>query len=204
MHDLDVLQGRSMSRLWRIVQKGATLQRRAQVVVAALALVALTTARDVERYGDNYQIALPILALGCEAINGQALNYLGRYAIMFVGLHGTKRGLGDAPIAHRPRGGLEGFPSGHTATATFGAAKLAQSCLKGAPVVQTAVILAAAYTGASRIEAGAHDIWQVMAGAIWGIICAIGFMPGSASRGFIANLRDQILGKRKPQYDWKR
>jgi membrane-associated phospholipid phosphatase len=193
-----------MSRVWRVLRKGATLQRRAQVVMLALALVALGTRSDVERYGDNYQIALPIIALGCEVVNGQALTYLGRYAVMFVGLHGTKRGLGDADIAHRPRGGLEGFPSGHTATATFGAAKLAQSCLKGAPIAQTVAILAAGYTGASRIEAGAHDIWQVLAGAIWGIICAVGFLPGSRARAAVRHLRDQIRGKHPSHYDWQR
>ena len=159
-----------------------TLRQRVQGVLAVLALVAMITPRDVERYGDNYQIALPIMALGCEVINGQALAYVGRYAVMFVGLHGTKRGLGDAGIAQRPRGGLEGFPSGHTATATFGAAQLVRSCVAGAPVAQSAVILAAAYTGTSRVAVGAHDIWQVLAGAIWGMICAMAFRPNSPSR----------------------
>jgi membrane-associated phospholipid phosphatase len=193
-----------MKRFWRNLRRMASLQRRAQAVLGALALVALISPREVERFGDNYQIALPVLALGCQAVNGQGFAYLGRYAVMFVGLHGTKRGLGDADIAHRPRGGLEGFPSGHTATATFGAASLVQSCLKGAPVAQTMVLLAAGYTGASRIESGAHDIWQVLAGAIWGIICAIGFLPNSRARALVITLRDQVRGKYSPRYDWER
>ncbi|MDZ7904358.1 MAG: phosphatase PAP2 family protein [Cypionkella sp.] len=118
--------------------------------------------------------------------------YLGRFAVMFVGLHGTKRGFGEAEIAHRPRGGLEGFPSGHTSTASFGAASLVQSCLTGAPVAQSAVILAAAFTGASRIESGAHDIWQVLAGAIWGLVCAMAFRPNSRSRAMAARLWERL------------
>lgn len=177
----------------RRLKTKVTLRRRAQAVLGALALVAVITSRDVERYGDNYQIALPILALGCEVLNGQALAYAGRYAVMFIGLHGTKRALGDAQIAHRPRGGLKGFPSGHTATAAFGAAQLVKSCVIAAPIAQSAVILAAAFTGTSRVEAGAHDIWQVLAGAIWGIICALGFRAGSPSRAIAAQVWARLM-----------
>lgn len=168
---------------------------KSKTILAALALVALMSPRDVERYGDNYQIALPLLALGCQIANGQGLAYLGRYAVMFVGLHGTKRGLGDAELAQRPRGGLQGFPSGHTATATFGAASLVQSCVTGAPIAQSAVILAAGFTGASRIESGAHDIWQVMAGAIWGMVCAMAFRPNSRSRALALRIIAAAKGR---------
>ena len=181
----------SLKRLMRKV----TLRRRVQVVMGVLAVVAVLSRRDVEKYGDNYQIALPLMALGCEVLNGQALAYAGRYGVMFVGLHGTKRGLGDADIAQRPRGGLEGFPSGHTATATFGAAQLVRSCLIGAPVAQSAVILAAAYTGTSRVAVGAHDIWQVLFGAIWGIVCALGFRRGSRSRAWVGQVWARLLGR---------
>lgn len=170
--------------------------RRAQAVLAVLAIVTLMTPRDVERYGDNYQVALPLLAWGCEAANGQGLAYLGRYVVQFVGLHATKRGLGDAEIAQRPRGGLEGFPSGHTSTATFGAASLVTSCLTGAPIAQSAVILAAGFTGTSRVAVGAHDIWQVLAGAIWGIICTLAFRPNSPSRAYARRAWAWLLGKK--------
>ncbi len=165
----------------RLMRK-MTVPRRAQAVLAGLALVGVLTTHDVERYGDRLQVALPVMALGCEVLNGQALAYVGRYAVQFIGLHSTKRLLGDAEIAQRPRGGLEGFPSGHTSTAAFGAAQLVTSCIPGAPVAQSAVLLAAAYTGTSRVAVGAHDIWQVLAGAIWGIGCALAFRPASASR----------------------
>jgi membrane-associated phospholipid phosphatase len=184
-----------MTQIWQnIRQTLVPLRRRAQLVLVALALVALITPRQVERYGDNYQIALPVLALGCEAQNGQALAYAGRYAVMFIGLHGTKRGLGDAAIAQRPRGGLEGFPSGHTATAAFGAARLVQSCLTGAPVAQAAVILAGAFTGTSRVAVGAHDIWQVLFGGIWGLICAMALRPDSPPRAWLAQRWARLRG----------
>jgi len=172
-----------------------TLPRRAGAVLGLLALVGLLTARDVERYGDKYQIALPLIALGCEALNGQALAYLGRYAVMFVGLHGTKNALGSAELAQRPRGGLQGFPSGHTATAAFGAAQLVTSCIPGAPVAQSAVVLAAAYTGTSRVAVAAHDIWQVLFGGIWGILCALGFRPGSPSRDRVRRVWARLTGR---------
>jgi membrane-associated phospholipid phosphatase len=179
--------------LKRLMRKLTPL-RRAQAVLAVLALVTLITPREVEKYGDNYQVALPLLALGCQIANGQGLAYFGRYAVHFVGLHATKRGLGDAEIAERPRGGLEGFPSGHTSTAVFGAASLVQSCVTGSPIAQSAVILAAGFTGASRIESGAHDIWQVLAGAIWGLICAMAFRQGSPSRAAAKRILDFLRG----------
>jgi hypothetical protein len=86
--------------LKRLMRKLTPL-RRAQGVLAVLALVAFITPREVEKYGDQFQVALPLLALGCQIANGQGLAYFGRYAVHFVGLHATKRGLGDAEIAHQ-------------------------------------------------------------------------------------------------------
>jgi len=87
---------------------------------------------------------------------------------VFTVAHGTKIALGDAPINQRPNGRGEGFPSAHTAAAAFGASSLASDCLKGHPVGQAVSILAAAFVGGSRIEARAHDLIQVMAGALLG------------------------------------
>ncbi|WP_372839848.1 phosphatase PAP2 family protein [Phaeovulum sp.] len=160
-----------------------SMRARVAIILAVLALVVAATPREVERYGDNLQIALPALAIGCSVLNGDVGEYLARYVVMFTGVHGTKRALGDAPINLRPSGSLLGFPSGHTATAAFGASALVQSCITGHPVAKTVVILAAAFTGASRIEANAHTIWQVLAGAIWGIFCDRFLRPGSPWRG---------------------
>lgn len=170
---------------WARLRAQLTRVRRVQIVLAVLGLIAVT-APNPERLGDRYQVALPILALGCEVMNGSGLEYVGRYAVMFVGMHGTKRALGLNPINHRPKGGLEGFPSGHTATATFGATSLIQSCVTKAPVAQIAVALAAGYTGGSRIETRWHTLSQVMAGAIWGIFCSMAFRKDTAARRGIA------------------
>lgn len=163
---------------------------RGVVVVGLIALTVLASDRDQEIIGDNLQIALPIIALGCEVANGSGLEYFGRYLVMFTGLRATKVALGDNPINIRPHGGGQGFPSGHTATATLGAASLVGTCLRTNPVAQTVAILAAGYTGGSRIEARAHDIVQVMAGAVWGLICNFAFRrAGPGRRAIRAGLR---------------
>ena len=163
---------------------------RGAVVVWLIALTVLASARDQEIIGDNLQVALPIIALGCEVANGSGVEYLGRYVVMFVGLRTAKVALGDQPINIRPHGGGQGFPSGHTATAAFGAGSLVSTCLKSNPLAQMAAILAAGFTGASRIEARAHDIWQVLAGAIWGLLCNYAFRrEGPGRRAIGAGLR---------------
>ncbi len=139
------------------------------VVIALLAVLVLTEPR-AERYGDRYQWVLPTLALGCSAVNGTAVEYFGRFLMMEVILHGSKNGLGDRPINTRPNGNDRGFPSGHTTAAVFGASSLVSECIEKNPWVKTAVIVAAGFTGASRIEAEKHDIWQVLAGVILGLL----------------------------------
>lgn len=170
---------------WTRLRSELTLVRKVQIIFAVLGLIAIT-APSTERLGDRYQVVLPIMALGCEVVNGSGLEYVGRYVVMFVGLHGTKNALGLNPINHRPKGGLQGFPSGHAATATFGAASLIQSCITKAPVAQIAVALAAGYTGGSRIETRWHTLTQVMAGSIWGIICSMAFRKDTPARRSIA------------------
>lgn len=173
-----------------------SMRSRAAIILAVMAVVLAVTPREVERYGDNLQIALPVLALGCSLLNGDTVEYAGRYLVMFVGLHGTKRALGDAAVNQRPRGGVQGMPSGHTATAAFGTSALVQSCITGNPVAKTAVILAGAFTGASRIEVGAHTIWQVLAGAIWGIFCERFLRRGSRWRAPVGRAMARLWRKR--------
>ncbi len=140
------------------------------LVVAVLVLTALTAPRLPERIGDRLQIALPMAAWGCAAVNGQAGEYTVRFVAMWLATHGTKHGLGQAPLNIRPNGGDQGFPSGHTSASVFGASSLVHDCLTGNPVVQGVVILSAAFVGASRIEADKHTIWQVLFGALYGWI----------------------------------
>jgi membrane-associated phospholipid phosphatase len=142
---------------------------RGALIATFLILSLVATERRAEPYGDTLQVVLPLAALGCSAVNGDMLEYVGRYAAMWVSVRIAKRVLPEE-LEKRPNGGDEGFPSGHTSSAAFGASALVFSCLGDAPLLKTAIVFAAAYTGASRIEVRAHDIWQVLAGGIWGVL----------------------------------
>lgn len=144
---------------------------RVQVIIALLAGVVVVTEPRADRYGDNLQIALPLLALLCEANANRGAEFLLRYGVMFTAAHASKRALGDADINQRPNGGGHGFPSAHTSTAVLGASALVHGCLRANPIAQAVVLVGAGFVGSSRIEAGAHDIWQVLAGALLGLTC---------------------------------
>ena len=133
-------------------------------------VVALFSGRDPEKIGDNFQIALPILALGCAVADGSAVRLVGRYVLLEFFIKTPKSTLGMHPINVRPNGGDRGFPSGHTAVAVFGTTALVQSCLKNSPAAQAVAIITGGFVGASRIEADKHYIWQVLAGAILGLL----------------------------------
>lgn len=143
-------------------------QRRLWLVGLLLGLTVITAPRDAERLGDRLQVALPLVAWGCAAANGQAGEYALRFVAMWTATHGTKAALGDAPINIRPHGGGDGFPSAHTSASVFGASSLVHDCVTGNPWVQGAVILTAGYVGGSRMQAKAHDVWQVLFGALYG------------------------------------
>jgi membrane-associated phospholipid phosphatase len=161
-------------------------KNRAIVVVTILALVVATSPRAVERYGDRLQIALPLIAWGCEAVNGRAAEYFLRYAVMFTAAHATKNALGKSAINWRPIGRDQGMPSAHTSTAVLGASSLVHECLMGQPIAQGIVVIAAGFTGATRISAEKHDIWQVLAGAILGWVCDRAFRRPTRARRSIA------------------
>lgn len=147
------------------------------VIASVLVLTVLTTIPDNRRLGDALQVVLPLAALACAAAQGKAPAILGRYVVLEVGIKGPKYLLGDHPMNKRPDGGGRGFPSGHTAAATFGAAHLLHHCAGLHPATKGIVLLGAAFTGGSRIEAGRHTLWQTVAGALWG--WAIALLPWS-------------------------
>ena len=118
--------------------------------------------------GDVLQVTLPLAGLGCAIAGGHGIQYTGRYVAVTLAMHASKRGLGETEINARPNGGHHGMPSGHTTAAAFGASGIAQHCLSGNPPAQIAAAFAAGIVGGSRIDVGAHDLWQVMAGAILG------------------------------------
>ena len=137
---------------------------------------------------------LPILALGCSALNGQAGEFFLRYVVMFFSVHGVKRGLGEIPLNTRPHGGSHGFPSAHTSTAVLGASSLVHDCITSSPLVRGLILVAAGFTGASRIEAGAHNIWQVLAGALFGWACDRAFRRNRVVRRVIGGSFNHLGG----------
>jgi len=141
---------------------------RALLVVGVLGLTVLLTPPVAERYGDRLQVALPLLGLGCAALTGGVVEYTTRFVILEGGVHGTKAAMSQHPWNKRPNGGYSGFPSGHTAAASFGASALVHECISGSPLAKAVVVVAAGFVGASRIDAGAHTIWQVLAGVLYG------------------------------------
>lgn len=139
------------------------------VILLALA-GALATARPVpEDWGDRLAWTLPILAGACSVANGTWADTLLRFGAMEAVVQGTKTALADAEINARPRGGERGFPSAHSAHAAFGASALVHDCVTGNPWVRTTLVVAAAFTGASRVDAGAHNAWQVLVGWLVGL-----------------------------------
>ncbi|MEO0989379.1 MAG: phosphatase PAP2 family protein [Pseudomonadota bacterium] len=150
--------------------------------LALLLFVSSVSKFDPEKMGDNHQIFLPLLGFGCAIAEGQGLRYFGRYLLLETLIKGPKFALGDHPINIRPTGGDQGFPSGHTAAAAFGATALVQTCLKDSRWAQGAAIVTAGFVGSSRIEAGKHTIWQVLAGALVGwlsqALALVGFDRG--------------------------
>ncbi len=148
-------------RLWMIFN-------RVSLVLGALLIALILGGQSAERYGDRLQVALPLVAYACAITDRKGSELMARFAAVFVASHASKRLLGETAINTRPSGGPHGFPSAHSAAASFGASALVHDCLPKVPVVQAAVILAAGFVGSSRIDAGKHDIWQVLAGWILG------------------------------------
>jgi len=139
------------------------------LIVLVLGLALLSGNRFVpRRIGDHLQIALPLAGLACAAASGQGVAYLIRFAGFEMVLHGSKEVLGTAAINIRPDGNLRGFPSGHTAAATFGAVGLTQTCLASSLPAMLLVGAAAGFTGVSRVWAERHTQMQVLAGAVLG------------------------------------
>lgn len=143
---------------------------RNEVILVVLAVILALTPPVPERWGDRLRFALPTLGFGCALLNGTGIEYLGRLAVLNVGIYGPKTALADAPINLRPNGETRGFPSGHSAAAAFGASAIVNECARSNPLTASVVILAAGFTGASRVDAGKHNPWQVLAGWILGVM----------------------------------
>jgi lipid A oxidase len=141
---------------------------RVHLVIALLLLAVVFCDPTARRYGDRIQVALPLLAWGCAALDKSGSEFAARFFGMLFVAHGSKFALGDAEINQRPSGGDKGFPSAHTASAAIGASSLVTDCISAHPGAKAVVVFAAAFVGASRIEAEKHNIWQVLAGGLLG------------------------------------
>ncbi len=149
----------------------------------ALAVIpAATRADGLETAGDVLKYALPGAAAVCAYRQERLGSYATGFGIMYLGVEGLKRGLGDSSINERPNGGSEGFPSGHTAAAASGATDLALHCAPGNPWVAAGAGAATVLVGASRIDANEHDLLQVLAGAAIGAL-STGFRVEHTERG---------------------
>lgn len=156
-------------------------QRTDAVIVGLLVLAVLVTVPDNRRLGSALQVVLPLVALGCAASRGETVGTVGRFVVLQVGIKGPKSLIGESGISQRPDGGNRGFPSGHTAVATFGAVQTLKHCAALHPVTRAAAVAAAAVTGGSRIESGRHSLWQTLAGAMWG--WAVASLPLAGLKG---------------------
>lgn len=154
---------------------------------AAVALALLVAVPDNRRMGTALHIALPVAAFVCGVMQGHAVNALARYVGLGVGIHLPKRSLGEHPLNLRPDGSERGFPSAHTAAATFGAVHLTHHCAGLHPVTKGMLLITAAFTGGSRIEAERHTLWQTMAGAGLGWVMALACWPALRSLRRIRN-----------------
>jgi len=146
-----------------------------RIILAALALTFLLSPKTVGKLGDNFQIALPVIALGCSVVNGRAVDFGVRYLAQEGVVLGSKYLLGNTAINQRPNGGSRGMPSGHTATAVFGASYLVDRCIMDNTAVKAVVIATAVFVGGSRLYTQAHNIWQVLIGALVGWLGAGAF-----------------------------
>ena len=190
---------RLSTMLWHLLRQAFSATFRGLVVVSVILSVAWAAGGDAEKTGDNLQIALPLLAWGCAAANGDGAEYLGRYLVMFGAAHGMKQAFGDAAFNQRPGGGSQGMPSAHTSTAVLGASRLISDCVGNNLIVQAVVTLAAGFVGASRIDAGAHTIWQVLYGAILGLVCDRAFGKNSVARRWLVRwVRQMLKGRVAP------
>ncbi|WP_294932116.1 phosphatase PAP2 family protein [uncultured Paracoccus sp.] len=155
-----------------------------------LALAAPAHADPFEDFGTAMKYGLPLAAAVCAERQDRLEDFAIRGLLQTALVWGMKQVFDTRPIARRPNGQGEGFPSGHTAAAFFGAADLAGKCFDDRPAAGLAGYGAAALTGASRIHAGQHTPAQVWTGAL------IGFSFGAASFGIGTDGAEFSIGLR--------
>lgn len=146
-------------------------------VLLATSLAMPATADPFENFGTAMKYGLPLAAAVCAVDQDRVEDFAVRGLLQAGIVMAMKRHFDGQPISRRPSGEGEGFPSGHTAAAFFGAADLSGKCFEDKPGIGLAAYGAATATGRSRVRAGEHTPQQVWAGGI------IGFSFGAADFG---------------------
>ena len=140
-------------------------------------LAGSVAADPFEDFGTAMKYALPLAAATCAARDDRLEDFAVRGAVQMVLVLGLKTLTDGHPVSVRPSGEGRGFPSGHAASAAFGAADLAGKCLEDDRLAGAALYGAAGATALSRVEAGQHSVQQALSGAL------IGFSHGGTSFG---------------------
>ncbi len=141
-----------------------------QIVLGLAALSVLFALPNSQRIGDRLQYAIPIVGLTCSLEFKEAGEYFTRYALGLGAVHLFKNALPDKGINLRPDGGGNGFPSGHTYSAAYGASYIVRKCANRVPYLGTIAAVAAAYTAVTRVESEKHSSFQVLFGMIFGVL----------------------------------
>ena len=135
-------------------------------------------------------VAVCGLAAVCAADQDRLEDFAVRCVLQAALVWGMKEFFDGAPVSLRPSGEGKGFPSGHTASAFFGASDLAGKCFEGKPLAGAAAYGAAGLTGWSRVHAGEHVPQQVFMGALIGVsFGAASFGIGTEGVGFQWGMR---------------
>lgn len=143
-----------------------------------------------EDFGTAMKYGLPLAAAVCAERDDRLEDFAMRGIVQTALVWGMKHYFDGQPVSRRPSGDGQGFPSGHTAAAFFGAADLAGKCFDDDPVAGAAVYGAAGLTGWSRVHAGQHTPQQVYTGALIGLsFGAASFGIGHDSAGFRFGLK---------------
>jgi len=159
-------------------------------ILTAAAFAGPVAADPFEDFGTAMKYGLPAAAAICAARDDRLEDFAVRGLLQTALVLALKSWTDDLPVGRRPSGEGRGFPSGHAASAAFGAADLAGKCFGDDPAAGAAVYGAAGLTAASRIHAGQHTPAQAGAGMLIGIgFGAASFGIGSEGASFSFGMR---------------
>ncbi|WBU62721.1 phosphatase PAP2 family protein [Paracoccus aerodenitrificans] len=158
-------------------------------LLAGIGLAGPVHADAFENFGTGMKYGLPLAAAICAERQDRLEDLAVRGALQAALVLAMKHYI-DGPVSVRPGGGGEGFPSGHSSAAFFGASDLAGKCFDDQPEAGAAAYGAAALTGWSRVHAGEHTPQQVWAGTLIGLsLGAADFGIGTEGAAFSFGLK---------------